>query len=95
VPNAQARLLKKIIRGLTSCLLKCMSRHAAAAAHVKEMQCVGIASVSDGEGRPIFCHSCSHEPLMKQQVAKVVLTVNKAKISMSENNENRRFFLCA
>jgi len=64
-------------------------------AYVKEMLCVGITSVSDWEWRPIFCHICSHEPLIKQQVAKVVLTVNKAKISMFKNNENRRLFLCA
>jgi len=51
-----------------------------------------MTSVSDREGRPIFCHSCSHEPLIKQQVAKVVLTVNKAKISMSENNETEDCF---
>jgi len=72
-----------------------MSRHAAASAHVKVMLCVSITSVSDGEGRPIFCNICSHEPLMKQQVAKVVLTVNKGKISMSKNNESRSLFLCA
>jgi len=94
VPNAQPRLLKQIMRPYIV-FTEVHKQICQATAHVKEMLCVGITSVSDGEGRPIFCHSCSHEPLIKQQAAKVVLTVNKAKMSTSKNNENRILFLCA